>query len=130
MYFSKRESPLPPYLHLSHPVFRPRPLVWEISKPEQDEGIQADLASSRRVSHNARISTASTLSGFSQYISMSVLLSYWVTTGGGSGSGNVGSSLQDMRGPVVSTQEAKSSSACSLHAGVHASSDSGGRASN
>lgn len=50
-----------------------------------------------------------------------------LTTGGGSGSGNVhaGSSLQDMRGHVLPTSEAKSSSACSLHAGVHASSDSG-----
>jgi hypothetical protein len=87
--------------------------VWEISEPaEQDEGIQADLQSSRRVSHNARVSTASTLSGFS----------------GGSGGGNVhaGSSLQDMRSHVLATPpETKSSSACNLHARPRASSDSG-----
>ena len=45
---------------------RPRPPVWEISEPEQDEGIQADLHSSRRVSlSNTRVSTASTHSGVS-----------------------------------------------------------------
>ena len=49
-------------------MFRPRPRLWEISEPEQDEGIQADLQSSRRVNHNARISTASTLSGVSTFM--------------------------------------------------------------
>lgn len=89
----------------------PRPPVWELSEPEQDEGIQADLQSSRRVSHsNVRASTASTLSG--------------VSTGSGSGNLCVGASLQDMRyhAPQPPTSETKSSSACSLHG--H-SSDSG-----
>ena len=51
---------------LAIPLCSPRPPVWEISEPEQDEGIQVDLQSTRRVSHsNIRASTASTLSGVS-----------------------------------------------------------------
>lgn len=56
-------------LLLCLPCNRPRPPVWEISEPEQDEGIQADLQSVRnrdRLSYtNIRASTASTLSGLS-----------------------------------------------------------------